>query len=136
MMTQDQAKPETEQYPKLRYSETPSTYVTPGLNVFMISADSEENWTAVSLTADRARRLAACWNACEGISTELLEASEPGNELFTAMRQQRDEAHTALLALLAASQMHGTCSEEYSDALFAAADLLAKTGVNVVSVRP
>ena len=43
-----------------------------------------------------ARRLAACWNACLGIPTELLESLEPG-ELDAAVNDpNRDAAHPML----------------------------------------
>jgi hypothetical protein len=82
-----------------------------------------------------ADRLAACWNACESIPTEVLEESRPGNDLCAVMRQQRDEAHTALLALLTARALHGPYSEECHEATRTAMELLAKTGVNVPSER-
>ncbi len=40
------------------------------------------------VATQRARRLAACWNACEGISTPELEVD---NVTFTAMLRERDE---------------------------------------------
>jgi hypothetical protein len=46
-----------------------------------------------------ARRLAACWNACEGISTENLESNLPVKELATrynAVLTQRDKLLQAL----------------------------------------
>lgn len=46
-----------------------------------------------------ARRLVACWNACEGISTDNLEANLPVKELATrynANLRQRDELLEAL----------------------------------------
>lgn len=49
-----------------------------------------------------ARRLVACWNACEGISTENLEGNLPVKELahrYNAALRERD----ALLAAIAAT---------------------------------
>ena len=52
---------------------------------------------------ENSRRLTACWNACEGISTENLEDNLPVKELadrYNAVLKQRDE----LLAVLEAVQ--------------------------------
>ena len=48
---------------------------------------------------ENSRRLAACWNACEGISTENLEDNKPIIELandYNAALKQRDALRTAL----------------------------------------
>jgi hypothetical protein len=46
---------------------------------------------------ENARRLVACWNACEGISTDIL-AAEPTslNDLINGLRTDRDELMEAL----------------------------------------
>lgn len=55
-------------------------------------------------TAANARRMAACWNACEGIPTEALEADVPG--IFRQINRQeeleaqRDELLAALKGML------------------------------------
>lgn len=57
-------------------------------------------------TAANARRIAACWNACEGIPTEALEADVPG--IFRQINRQeeleaqRDDLLTALQLILSA----------------------------------
>ena len=51
---------------------------------------------------ENSRRLAACWNACEGISTENLEDNKPIIELandYNAALKQRDELLAALVAV-------------------------------------
>ncbi len=48
---------------------------------------------------ENARRLVACWNACEGISTESLERSDVlsgMNQLLRRLETQRDELLSAL----------------------------------------
>lgn len=51
-----------------------------------------------------ARRIAACWNACDGMDTEEVESIPiPLNRLardYRSLRSQRDELMTALMALL------------------------------------
>lgn len=52
---------------------------------------------------ENSRRLTACWNACEGISTENLEYSLPVKELVQQCNEaiwQRDELLAALLWVL------------------------------------
>ena len=54
---------------------------------------------------ENSRRLAACWNACEGISTENLEDNKPIIELandYNAVLKQRDELLKQRDELLAA----------------------------------
>ena len=48
---------------------------------------------------DDARRLAACWNACQGLSTESLERSD----MLSSMNQQRRQLTTQHDQLLAAA---------------------------------
>ncbi len=52
-----------------------------------------------------ARRLVACWNACEGLSTEALEAygdkrKHPFKDLFLDMEQKENELLAALKVLV------------------------------------
>lgn len=47
------------------------------------------------------RRLAACWNVCDGISTEVLELNATAGGIAT-LERQRDEAAAISLELLAA----------------------------------
>lgn len=50
-----------------------------------------------------ARRLVACWNACEGAQTEWLEQNKPVKELADAIRDaqaQRDELLEVLIKLV------------------------------------
>lgn len=53
-----------------------------------VGGDTEEEVQA------NARRLVACWNACDGISTEELEAGA-----IQKLREQRDELIAALIAI-------------------------------------
>jgi hypothetical protein len=85
---------------------------TPGrLHAFTTYADHELRDEAGNFVAvvhrygipGNARRLAACWNACEGLSTESLERSD----VLSAMNQrhlmvsiQRDDVLAALKAVL------------------------------------
>lgn len=51
------------------------------------------------MRADNARRIAACWNACEGLSTESLERSDMLSSMNQRRRQlenQRDQLLEAL----------------------------------------
>lgn len=48
-----------------------------------------------------ARRLVTCWNACEGVPTEMLEAYPAP---FTELRTRRDELLEALRELMAAER--------------------------------
>lgn len=54
-------------------------------------------WSFAGKTGqENARRLAACWNACEGLHTESLERNKPlGDQLVDAINQ-RDELLEAL----------------------------------------
>ena len=49
---------------------------------------------AVVLSDMKARRLVACWNACDGVPTELLEAYPAP---FSQLRAQRDDMLAALI---------------------------------------
>ena len=49
-----------------------------------------------NVTKKNARRLVACWNACEGVSTELLEKA-PLDTVLKETVAQRDELLDALL---------------------------------------
>lgn len=49
----------------------------------------------IGRTFDDARRLAACWNACEGVKTEILEQAGTRNDwcdLMQGLEQERDQA--------------------------------------------
>jgi hypothetical protein len=47
-----------------------------------------------------ARRLAACWNACEGLHTESLERDKPLADQLVDALNQRDELLEALQAII------------------------------------
>lgn len=69
-----------------------------------------------------ARRLVACWNACDGIGTEELEAGS-----IQKLREQRDELLAALKAIRNASShvLNGGFEREateWADALFECLD--------------
>jgi hypothetical protein len=55
-----------------------------------------------------ARRLVACWNACDGINTDLLERHPAP---FSELRAQRDDLFAALVRLV---RQHGSDGIEYS----------------------
>lgn len=55
----------------------------------------------VFLGEDAARRLAACWNVCEGISTEVLELNATEGGVAT-LERQRDSARKERDQLMAA----------------------------------
>lgn len=84
--------------PKLRCNPAPVRYLGLGFPTFEVTGESEvlQHWTAHVLKFDDGLRIAACWNACDGIPTEILEQSKPGNELFSVMKAQRDELLAAL----------------------------------------
>ena len=78
------------------------------------------------------RRLAACWNACDGISTESLEnAAADGRfiKIFSGLVKERDE----LLAVLKKCAVHIAAnrgnSDEYAVMAFAAIARAEKGGV-------
>ena len=50
-----------------------------------------------------ARRMVACWNACEGVPTELLEECPAS---FTELRGQRDELLTLLKQVVSSIDSH------------------------------
>lgn len=64
--------------------------------------DQESSFVATCPNPDNQRRLAACWNACHGLSTEDLEtkglATAFGNQLLE-LERQRDELLAALESL-------------------------------------
>lgn len=59
-------------------------------------------WSAPSVEAERdaARRLVACWNACEGISTEVLESEPYLQTASYAMRRQAEARRDELIAAM------------------------------------
>ena len=85
-----------------------------------------------------ARRLVACWNACEGIDTEKVETwstvSKVGAALLTEsahevtqLRKDRDELLAALRELLRVDdEWHGSVNSEMSHARSVARTILAK----------
>jgi hypothetical protein len=58
-------------------------------------------------TKANARRLAACWNACEGLHTESLERNEPLGEQIVDALNQRDELLEALRLIASTKPMNG-----------------------------
>lgn len=66
-----------------------------------------------------ARRLAACWNACEGISTENLEDNAPIIELanrYNAALRQRDELlRTLKMVMPALNALRKQCPRNPND---------------------
>jgi hypothetical protein len=74
----------------------------------LVNIKCGDDWVAeatshstIQLNEANARRLVACWNACEGISTENLENNVPVKELakrYNAVIRQRDRLPTALQA--------------------------------------
>lgn len=55
-----------------------------------------EKGTAASKSMPPARRLVACWNACDGIPTEALEAAPRLDGAWAELAAQRDELLAAL----------------------------------------
>jgi hypothetical protein len=70
---------------------------TPIGHTFQVSAHDQGIGSPIRRA--NARRLVACWNACEGISTENLEENQPIKELATnynTVIRQRDQLLKAL----------------------------------------
>lgn len=119
-----------------------ATVITGGNPEFVIcTTDHGRGAQMVEYSAKRAEdianaaRLAACWNACEGIPTEILAHHEPGifkrdNEQHIAARDQRDELAAALRRFMAATKdgtdFESVDPEEACQAAEAARDALAK----------
>ena len=67
------------------------------------SLDANGNWVAFVKNGEDARRLAACWNACEGMATdELEEIARTGGMLgpredVAKIAEQRDKLRDVLL---------------------------------------
>jgi hypothetical protein len=58
---------------------------------------------------ENARRLAACWNACQGLSTELLEGITTGGDTLLDRFEQREKIERKLktaLHIIAVSEEH------------------------------
>lgn len=79
-----------------------------------------------------ARRLVACWNACEGISTESLESGQPMMAVFQKEQSRADRAEVGrdeLLAALKHIASHGNKMD--FDAVAYARAAIAKAGGEV-----
>ena len=72
-----------------------------GMSVLTVVEHNDTKFAAVYLDED-ARRIAACWNACEGIPTEMLEAVCKVPLAAVMLVQQRDELLEALKELSSA----------------------------------
>lgn len=98
-------------------------------SIAYIWGDTEEQASA------NARRLAACWNACDGIPTEALEdgsARAERDELremtggtFYEIKKQRDELLAALDRLAFAAQCRDNTSGDHVRLIAAKAELAA-----------
>ncbi len=68
-------------------------------------------WSFAGKTGqENARRLAACWNACEGLHTESLERNKPlGDQLVDAINQ-RDELLEALKQMVSIVVIHSNAT--------------------------
>jgi hypothetical protein len=74
--------------------------------IFTSGPDRKAGAARARKNRDNARRLAACWNACEGLSTEALDSGETPNKISRShqtalaklgeMTAQRDELLAAL----------------------------------------
>ncbi len=105
-----------------KFSHTPGKLVISSIGVgFEIESEageviaqaqqvtSQDHMQGLAIRKENARRLSACWNACEGISTEALESvthaalgwSRTASKLIKATRQ-RDELLAALKLAYAA----------------------------------
>lgn len=86
---------------------------------------------AHAIQPEDARRLAACWNACEGISTELLEAAPYKDSAafmaFLKVESQRDEL---LAALRQITELHGQWNNGIWASLIASDAIAKATGAD------
>ena len=90
------------------------------------------------MTHDEARRLAACWNACLGVSTEWLEASktivllaEPISERFKALESANRTMLEALQAISDGNVMAGQKTWTTADVMLKHQEV-ARAAVNAV----
>ena len=70
-----------------------------GGHIIALAVEHNANLFSDPDPMENARRLVACWNACDGISTENLEDNQPVKELaekYNAAFAQRDELLAAL----------------------------------------
>ena len=93
--------------------------------------DRAGNLVADCARPEDARRIVACVNACEGISTENLEENKPIIELARAYNvslRQRDDLLEALQVMVRDySAAHASCGDlEMSPALFQAQRAIAR----------
>lgn len=60
------------------------------------------------ITEANARRLAACWNACEGVRTEILELAGTRQDWCDLMQELEQERNTLLAALKDMADLYDT----------------------------
>lgn len=61
---------------------------------------------------DNARRIVACWNACDGLPTEVLEAMANPSSSYTALIKERDELVKALRNVAIVGDLASLCRAE------------------------
>ena len=94
-------------------------------NHYSMLTDDGKWWLAILANGEQTserqaanfRRLAACWNACEGVETNLLEQHP---KPFSALRTERDTLLSALSALVAnqdAANRHAGFTEDQIKAM-------------------
>lgn len=85
----------------------------------------QATWSRGQQSEANARRLVACWNACEGIDTEYLEGNDSLPHYARRLMAQRDELLQALKQMLDAFY-HDPLGGGQDAAIEAALDAVAK----------
>lgn len=81
-------------------AHTPGRLVADGLVIRGCPDTTDESQVAAAFSPDDARRLVACWNACEGFETASLEnilmLGDTMHSRFAALKAECDQAHREL----------------------------------------
>ena len=80
--------------------------------------ETVDDWEDWGFNEADARRLVACWNACEGIATEMLESVCKVPPAVVMLAEQRDE----LLSLLSEVSENFTCEDDLPTGLLSRID--------------
>lgn len=91
-----------------------------GGHIIALAVEHNANLFSDPDPMENARRLAACWNALDGISTSQIEAAARSGSIAYALHKvisQRDELLEALDGLLGPNALRSLCRQDGRDAL-------------------